>query len=247
MKRIISLVLILLLLSIPVLATSAPVIVDDAQLLSESEAATLSGVADQLAASYNIDVVIVTTNSLGGKTATKYADDFYDYNGYGEDGILLLLSMEDRDWAISTSGRAIGIFSDRDLDNIFARISGDLANDDYYAAFSRYLKEIQDHLYAYENGVPVTVKDVLVKLLVALLIGAAAGGITIGVMRSKMNTSRRQADATVYLVDESYNLYRSSDLYLYSTTTRSKKQTNNSSSTHRGSSGRSHGGRSGKF
>lgn len=247
MKKIISLILILLLVSVPVLASSAPSIVDDAQLLSASEAATLAGVADQITANYHIDVVIVTVNSLGNKTASGFADDYYDYNGYSEDGILLLLSMEDRDWAISTAGRAIRIFSDRDIDNIFARISNDLGNDDYYSAFSRYLKEIQDHLYAYENGEPVTTKDILVKILIALLIGAAAGGITIGVMRSKMNTSRRQTDATVYMVEESYNLYRSGDLYLYSTTSKTRKQTNNGSSTHRGSSGSSHGGRSGKF
>ena len=40
----------------------------------------------------------MTAGSLNGKTATKYADDYFDYNGYGlgneKDGILLLISMK---------------------------------------------------------------------------------------------------------------------------------------------------------
>ena len=42
----------------------------------------------------------------GGKTAEAYADDYYDYNGYGygenDDGLLLLVSMGEREWAITT-------------------------------------------------------------------------------------------------------------------------------------------------
>ena len=57
------------------------------------------------------DVIVVTVASLDGKTAESYADDYFDFNGYGlgqdRDGILLLLSMEDRDWAISTHGFAL--------------------------------------------------------------------------------------------------------------------------------------------
>ena len=30
-----------------------------------------------------MDAVIVTSNDLKGKTPRDYADDYYDYNGYG--------------------------------------------------------------------------------------------------------------------------------------------------------------------
>lgn len=44
------------------------------------------------------------------------ADDFYDYNGYGYgeegDGIIFLISMEERKWQISTCGFGITAFTD---------------------------------------------------------------------------------------------------------------------------------------
>ena len=64
-------------------------------------------------------MAVVTVDSLEGKTSQDYADDFYDYNGYGygkdDDGILLLISMEDRDYAITTYGFGITAFTDAGL------------------------------------------------------------------------------------------------------------------------------------
>lgn len=255
MKKLLTLFLILSLLVVTVYAagTDTPKIVDNADLLSESEEATLSGVAEQIAAAYSMDVVIVTVDSLGGKSAEAYADDYFDYNGYGigsqRSGILLLLSMEYRDWAMSTSGECIRIFSDRDLDDIFDRIAGDLSYENYYSAFSRYLKLLDSHFDAYQNGRTVGFGDIIKRLFIALVIGAIAGGITLAVMRSNMNTARRQSGAANYIVKNSFHLFKQQDLYLYSNTTRTRKQESSSSggSSHRSSSGRSHGGRSGKF
>ena len=84
-------------------------------------------------------------------------------------------------------------------------------------------------------------------VLVALAIGAAAGGITILVMRSQMNTAKAQHNAGNYLVNGSYQLKRHHDIFLYSRVTRTRKAENNGSSTHRSSGGVSHGGRSGRF
>ena len=83
-----------------------PRLVDDAGLLSQSEKYNLISSLDSISENRQLDVVVVTKNSLAGKTVEQYADDFFDYNGYGygenDDGILLLPSMETREWAIST-------------------------------------------------------------------------------------------------------------------------------------------------
>ena len=64
----------------------------------------------------------MTVKSLEGKTATEYADDAFDYDGYGlgEDkaGILFLVDMGDRNWATSTHGYAITAFTDAGLSYI---------------------------------------------------------------------------------------------------------------------------------
>ena len=74
-----------------------PRLVDEADLLSDSEESRLLTTLDEISERQNCDVVVVTVDTIGDSTATEFADDFYDYNGYGagenRDGILLLISM----------------------------------------------------------------------------------------------------------------------------------------------------------
>ena len=99
-----------------------PRLVDDAGLLSDSEEEELLGELDEISERQEFDVAVVTVNSLEGKTAEAYADDFYDYHGYGfgtdHDGILLLVSMEARDWHITTTGYGITAFTDAGIEYI---------------------------------------------------------------------------------------------------------------------------------
>lgn len=60
-----------------------PRLVDRADLLSELEEEELEARLDEISERQQADVVVVTVNSLDGKSAQDYADDFYDYNGYG--------------------------------------------------------------------------------------------------------------------------------------------------------------------
>ena len=89
---------------------------DMADLLQESEEKALLALLDEMSERQQLDIVVVTANTLNGKTPMEYADDFYDYNDYGfgaqKDGVLLLVSMEDRDWWISTTGYGITAFTD---------------------------------------------------------------------------------------------------------------------------------------
>ena len=60
-----------------------PRLVDKAGLLNESEASNVLSKLDTISEELKFDVIVVTVNSLDGKTPTQYADDFFDYNGYG--------------------------------------------------------------------------------------------------------------------------------------------------------------------
>ena len=77
-----------------------PLLVDEAGLLSEEESSTLINKLEEISQRQKNEVAVVTVNSLEGKTAEAYADDYYDYNGYGygenDDGLLLLVSMGER-------------------------------------------------------------------------------------------------------------------------------------------------------
>lgn len=53
-----------------------PRLVDNAGLLSDSEQDALLAKLDSLSESLKCDIAVVTVNSLGGKSAQAYADDF---------------------------------------------------------------------------------------------------------------------------------------------------------------------------
>lgn len=91
-------------LNIPVCAEEIPQdrqlprLVDDADLLTDSEEQELNTELDEISEKQQCDVVVVTENSLDGKSAQDYADDFFDYNGYGygdeDSAVLFLIGMD---------------------------------------------------------------------------------------------------------------------------------------------------------
>lgn len=284
MKRIILLFLCLVLLlstSLPVLASEQKII-DHAGLLDESEIEELELQARHLSTQYGMDIVIVTVPGLEGKSSESYADDFYDENGYGLDsdnsGILLLLSMEYRDWAISTCGKAIYAFTDYGIQSIFSEMSNSLSQDQYYLAFSKYLDALIPYLEAYAQGRPIDgnssnyegpgiyipgtqdsvvhyepIRDMkwyLQRVGISFIVGAVVSCIVLLILRSQMNTTKAQKNATSYMLSDSYRIELQQDIFLYSQIRKVRKSENSSgggSSVHRSSSGRSHGGGHGKF
>lgn len=278
-KRILNLMLALILmfsLALTVSAQGPPLVVDQADLLTDTQEEALEEKASALREPYQMDIVIVTTDSLGGKTPEAYADDYFDENGYGygEDysGILFLLSMEYRDWYISTCGDGIYALTDYGIQEVASAALPYLSDGLYYEAFDAYLDELVTYLDAFQAGHPIdgkadlsgdrytgineeTVhyreKTSLWRLIFpCAILGLAAAAVTLIVMRSTMNTKKRQSAASAYLLENSFRLHRNQDMFLYSRVTKTRRQESSSgggSSTHRSSSGRSHGGGGGKF
>ena len=245
MKKLLSLLIAVLILSCMIISVWAaqPNVVDNSDLLTAEEEADLQEAINSFVDTYGLDLVILTCDSLGGKTATAYADDFYDYNGYGigddHSGILLLVSMEYRDWAVSTCGEAINQVSDSDIDSAMEEVLPYLSYGDYAGAFVTFVEEM-------DAAVLTTGENFVSSFLMALVVGVIVGGIAILVMRSGMNTARAQSGAASYS-GNGLDLTNRQDIYLYSHVSRTAIPKNTSSSTHTSSSGRSHGGRSGKF
>lgn len=244
-------VILCIMFAMPVMAAGGPRLVDDADLLTESQETALTEKLDKISEKHKCDVIIVTANSLEGKNPTAYADDYFDYNGYGFgdecDGILLLISMEDRDWAISTCGFGIDAFSDADQEYIVDEIIDDLSSGNYNAAFTEFA-ELCDEFIAKEKN-PLGLKWILY----SILIGAAIAFCITWYMRMQLKSVHRQPAAKDYVRDGSFVLEIERDRYLYKKLDKRAKPKDNGSSgrsgssTHRSSSGRSHGGSRGKF
>ena len=278
MKKKICIIFLALFLSV---LTAAPALalsdmqrfVDEAGLLTSSEGSELLDQLNEISERQQVDVVVVTVNSLDGATATEYADDFYDLNGYGfgdeGDGILLLISMEERDWAISTSGFGITAFTDAGLEYLSDMIVGDLSDGDYAWAFTIFAEMCDDYITEAKTGEPYDAdhlpKDPYVLiffLVVALAIGFVIALIVTGIMRCKLKSVYSQTEAGSYVKKGSLKLTTKNDLYLYKDVKRRERpkeekeehsdntqrpKASKGSTTHKSSSGKKHGGASGKF
>ena len=231
-----------------IIEASVNPVVDDAKLLSQDEINELKVNIENFRENYNMDVVIVTSNDLQGKTPRDYADDYYDYNGYGlgdnKSGLLLLIDMDDRKIWISTSGDAIEYFTDNRIDSIVNDISKYLSNEEYFDA-------------CIDNGVPEgqytysEEEHTLKVLLIALGVSAVVAGLTCIIVVNSYKNSKSVSSIN-YVDNNSIVFTKRRDTFVNTFTTKTKIEKNNSgggngSSTHRSSSGNTHGGGGGSF
>lgn len=248
-------------------------LVDEAGLLTDSEGKELLGQLDEISERQQVDVVVVTVDSLDGMSAMEYADNFYEANDYGfgeeRDGILFLISMEERDWWMSTSGFGITAFTDAGLEYISEMIISDLSEGDYAWAFTTFADLCDDYITQAKTGEPYDVdhlpKDplvLLVFLVMALAVGFVISLIATGIMRLKLRSVYSKTEADSYVKKGSLKLTVENDLYLYKHVDRREKpkeentsstgstgstRSSGGSTTHKSSSGKKHGGAGGKF
>ena len=219
---------------------------DDAKLLSSSENLQVKLQLLEVGRQYNIAIHIKTTDSLENKAAQDYADDYYDDHMLhlcSGNGVLLIVAMNEREWAVTTNGQTHKVITNSDIDEIMDDVLPDLSDGNYYEAFSAFAAGVQREYDRYESGVEDGKLSPIQIILISLGIGAVVGGIAILVMRSSMKTARPQRSAVSYIKEGTYRLTQHGDFYLYSTTSRTPKPKNNSS----GGGGGSRGGRSGSF
>ncbi len=235
-------------------------VVDGASVLDESERENLESIIGGIREKYKFDIVIVTTTDLGGKNEMEYADDYYDYTGYGYgsdyDGCLLLLYLgEYNAYWISTEGYGIKAINDRDISNLGEDIVSDLASGNYYDAFRTFSYDVRDLVSESKNGSGKSSSGMNLESLPANLgIGAVVGLIialiVISVLKAQLKSVRPQPSAGDYFVNGSLMLTGSYDRFVGSYVTRVRikdDSSSGSSSTHRSSSGRVHGGGGGRF
>ena len=240
-----------------------PRVVDDADLLNTGEEQALLSKLDEISETYQCDVAVATVNSLQGKTARNFADDYYDYNGYGmgesDDGVLLVISMEDRDWYVTTHAFGLTAVTDYALDKMSDKFVPYLSDGEYYNAFMSYANSCEKYISMAREGKPYDrntaksdarkdgyilgiVPSIIIALIVALCVTLK--------MKSDLKSVAPKRAAANYQIPNSLNITNSYETFLYKNVRKTKIESSSSSggsSSHRSSSGRSHGGGGGKF
>lgn len=254
--------LLVIMMALPVAAqdTGHPSrLVDEADILTDAEENEVLELLDDFSEELDFDIVVVAVDSLDGKSAEAYADDYFDYNGYGMgdnyDGAILLISMEERDWHISTCGYGIAALSDRDLERMGDIIVPYLSSGDYAGAFEEFAWLCAGYV---EEAIEAGVTGEMAEesgirwgrvIITSLLVGFLLAFIPMLMMKQKMKTVVSRSEAGEYMNRGSRRITRSRDAFLYHTInkTYTPRDHDGGGSSHRSSSGRSHGGRGGKF
>lgn len=224
--------------------TTQPVLYDEADLLTAAQETALLAEMERVSEAYGVQIIIAAVKDTDGKSVDSYLDWYYDSHAFGtgesRDGVLLLLSMEERDWRILSNGRGSQYIPTDRIDKIGEDIVPYLSDGEYAAAFTRFVGHCEYYIDGEINGFPF---DLTKNIVISLVIGVAAALIVTALMRRQLKSVRRKAAAGEYLKEGSMQLTTSSDLYLYRHVSKTAIPKSNSS----GSSGSSRSSGGGKF
>lgn len=230
-----------------------PLVVDNADVLTDEEEAYFLERCQAFTDEYKCEIAIVTITDLEGKTAQEYADDFYDYNGYGygenKDGLLCLyLDGEEgqRNATLTTSGTAQMNIGDDEIEDILLAIAGSAKFGEFKDAFDWYIDLAEEAV----KPVPP-----LFWLLICLAVGMVIGLIITNSMASKNYSVHKKDTAADYVREGTLMITGRNDIFKNTRVNVTPKPKSNSGgkssgsngSTHTSSSGRSHGGGSISF
>jgi uncharacterized protein len=219
---------------------------------------------DEISERQNFDVAVVTVNTLGGKTPEVFADDYFDYTGYGmgdaDDGIIFVISLAERKMAMSTHGFGITAFTDAGQEYIWDMIMPYISNGTYFTAFDTYADLCDDFITQAKNGTPYDVENmpdevgalgIIMWFIPSFGIAAVISMFLKKRKKKSLKIVMMRNDAEDYWdklsMTEEYDQYLRRDLV----TVKIKSDDNNGgsggSTVHVSSSGRTHGGSSRSF
>ena len=169
------------------------------------------------------------------------AANIYNQEDFGigdqRSGVLLLLSMQDRDVALyvrdGDAGKAIGKYAQGLLAESYLDY---FRSDDWFGGFRAYLTTCGDMLEQAAQGHPVK-KPLSASLGTGIVIGVALALVICLILKGKMKSVRQGAQADAYVSADGLHLTERYDLYTHTTETRQKISKDSGSQSGGGGSG----------
>lgn len=144
-----------------------------------------------------------------GVSVPAFADS--DFNTAGNDAQVLLTAQEAQaDTALDT------------LDAISDDSAAVVLSDNYDTAAINETGDTEDDD---SDKAPIATRDIVIAVCISVVVGIIIGFIGSGIMKSKLKSVSYQSGAADYVVPDSFKLNDSRDVYLYSTVTKTERQT----------------------
>lgn len=231
-----------------------PRLIDDMNLLTEAQHAELLAKLDEISERQKFDVVVAIVPALDRREARVYAADFYEQNGFGyggtQDGAILLLATEDRDFGFAAMGTGNEVFTPAGQAYLDRLYLPDLKKDNYFEAFMAFADAADDFVrqagtgQPYDEGnIPKTQSEAVTLQLILICVSLAVGLILAWFITSRwkkqLHSAAQKTSAADYVRPGSLALLQQRDVFLFSNVTKTKRVKEDSSGSGKGGGGSS--------
>ena len=242
-------------LSVSAAADADVYVYDDADILSTDECAALNEAAAAVSEQYGCGVYVVTVDDMAdyidpdavtetGETGmaafTEYAWDALGLAAsYDSNGIMLALSMAERDFQMLAHGdTANAAFTDYGKYTMQDEFLDNFREDDWYGGFADYIAACGRYLEANANGAPIDVEPevpltvgekVGFGLMVGLPLGILIAFIVCAIYKRQLKSVRRATEAALYTVSGGTDVTTREDRFTHTTEVRTPIKTESDS------------------
>jgi len=243
-----------------------PLFLDLEGLVDYAEADAILARLQEVSDKHDFDIAIAVMPWLDERDAVYYAADFYEDNAYGRgvnsDGCLLLLAMEERDFAFVSFGRGESVFTPSGQAYLDTFFLPKLSAGQYAEAFMGFADGADEFLTAEAEGRPynadtipgepeATSKKRGILSIGSIIVSFITSLFVTGGYKSQLKSVRGQAGAAQYIRPGSLNVTGKKDVFLYTKTARTPRVKSSSDESNAGtistSSGKKGTGHSSKF
>ena len=202
---------------------------DYAELIDEADEREMHLWIQDMRENWGMDLAYLTTNDTEGKSVQQYGADFYVEHelGLGEnyDGVIFVLDMGNREGQIITSGKAIDIYTDYYIDQMWDNMVDYLSDGDYYNAFfSLYMdmNELAGEYEQYQTDPDSFISDyskaqkqksIFTSLGIAAIFSLVIAGFAVSSMKKACRNVRPYTDGRAYLKENGFYLTTNQDSF----------------------------------
>lgn len=173
---------------------------DDAGLLTDTQRREVEEMAEELEFATSWDIFAITTSDAQGMDAAGYGEAWFETYHTGDDGVVCLIDMDNREIRICTFGEAIYYLTDDRVDAVLDDAYDKVSQEDYCGIFesmisgifSAWQRGIPGDQYTYDEDTNEVVgyyrdrkRITIGELLIAIVAAAAACGGTVGIIVGK--------------------------------------------------------------